>query len=134
MDLYQKRNQARYQKKGKIRLFIVTGAPTLFYQQVNQNSYIISSLASALHYMGDEYASKYIIKRMQKSLLEIHNKGWMHFCHDILMGHHREKNKKTKLSYWGMAYIHAIRCIAEWVYLSNCVFANIHVAPDLSLY
>ena len=27
-------------------------------------------------------------------LLEIHNKGWMHFCRDILMGHHREKNQR----------------------------------------
>ena len=40
-----------------------------------------------LHYMGDEFASKYIIKRMQKSLLEVHNKGRMHFCLDICLGH-----------------------------------------------
>ena len=44
--------------------------------------------------MGDSYASKYIIKRMQKSLLEINNKGRIHFCRDILMGHHTEKNEK----------------------------------------
>ena len=74
-----------------MRLYIVPGAPTLFYQQGNHNSCIISYLESALHYMGDEYASKYIIKRMHKYLLEIHNKGRMHFCRDILMGHHREK-------------------------------------------
>ena len=48
--------------------------------------------------MGDEYASKYIIKRKQKSLLEIHNKVRMHFCHDILMGHHIEKKLK-RLNY-----------------------------------
>ena len=51
-------------------------------------------MVSALLSMGDEYASKYIIKRMQKSLLEVHNKGRMHFCRDILIGHHREKNEK----------------------------------------
>ena len=38
-----------------MRLYIVSGAPTLFYQQGNQNSRILSYLASALHYMGDEY-------------------------------------------------------------------------------
>ena len=31
---------------------------------------------------------------MKTFLLEIHNKGRMHFCRDILMGHHRETNKK----------------------------------------
>ena len=65
--------------KEKMCLYIVPGAPTLFYQQGNQNSFIITSLASEFHHMGDEYASKYIIKRMQKSLLGIHNKGQMHF-------------------------------------------------------
>ena len=75
-------------------MYIVPSAPTLFYQQGNHNSYIITFLESSLHYMGDEYASKYIIKRMQRSLLEIHSKCQMHFCHDILMGHHREKNEK----------------------------------------
>ena len=43
--------------------------------------------------MGDENASEYIIKRKQESFLVIHNKGQMHFCRDILMGHHREKRK-----------------------------------------
>ena len=55
-------------------------------------------MVSALNYMGDKYASKYIIKRMQKYPLEIHNKGRMQFCGDILMGQHREKNEKI-LSY-----------------------------------
>ena len=40
---------------------------------------------------------------MQKFLLEIHNKGQMHFCRDIFMGHHREKNEKIP-NY----------CIEEW--------------------
>ena len=44
--------------------------------------------------MVDEYASKYIIKRKQKPLLEIRNKGRMQFFRDILMGNHREKNEK----------------------------------------
>ena len=48
--------------------------------------------------MGNEYASKYIIKHKQKDLLKIHNKGRMHFCCDIIMVHHREKNEK-RLNY-----------------------------------
>ena len=53
--------------------------------------------------MGDGYALEYIIRRNKKSLLEIQNKGRMHFCRDILMAHHKEKTKK-KLNY----------CIQEW--------------------
>ena len=78
-------------------LYIFPGAPSLFYQQVNHNSYILLSLASALHYMGDEYASEYIITHKKKHFLEIQNKGWMHFCCDILMGH--LKNYKKRLNY-----------------------------------
>ena len=62
-----------------MRLYIVPGAPTLFYQQGNKNSRILLSLASALYYMGDEYASEYIFRSKQKTLLSIHNKGRMHF-------------------------------------------------------
>ena len=80
-------------------MYIVTGLPTLLHQQDKQNSCIISSLVSALYYMGDEYASKYTIKRKQKSLLGIQNEGQMHLFRDILMGHHKEKRKNTKLSY-----------------------------------
>ena len=47
---------SKISEKKKIRLYIVPRAPTLFYQQGNQNSCIIKSLASALHYIGDEYA------------------------------------------------------------------------------
>ena len=79
-------------------LYIVPGPPTLFNQQGNHNSFILSPLASALHYMGDGYASEYIIRRKQKSLLEIQSKGQMHFCCDILRGHHKGKTKK-KLNY-----------------------------------
>ena len=35
---------------------------------------------------------------MQRSIFEIHNKGQMHLCRDILMGHQREKNEK-RLNY-----------------------------------
>ena len=56
-------------------LYIVPGAPTLLYQQVNHSSCILLSLASSLNYMGDKYAPKYIIKRMLKYILGIHNKG-----------------------------------------------------------
>ena len=55
-------------------------------------------MASAFHYIVDEYGSKYINNCKQKSLLEIHNKGRMHFCRDILMGHHMEKKRK-RLNY-----------------------------------
>ena len=83
-----------------MHLYIVPDAPTLFYKKVNHNSCILSSLASVLHYMGDKYAPKYIIRRRQKSLLKIHNKCQMKFCRDILMVHHREKKrKKTQLLY-----------------------------------
>ena len=82
-----------------MQLYIVPGAPTLLYQQGNHNSCILSSLASVLHYMGDEYTSEYIIRRKQKSLSEIHNKYQIHFCRDILMGHQKEKRKNTQLSY-----------------------------------
>ena len=75
-----------------MRLYIVPGTPTLFYQQGNHNSYILSSLASAVHYMGDEYALAYIIRRKQRPILGIQNKGQMHFCRDILIEHHKEKN------------------------------------------
>ena len=97
--MYIKKATSNISGKKTIRLYIVPGVPTLFYQQENQNSFIISSWTSALHYMGDKYASKYIIKQMQKPLLEIPNKGRMHFCRNILMGHHRETIKKTKSSY-----------------------------------
>ena len=72
-----------------MRLYIVPGAPTLLYQQGNHNSCILLSLASALHYMGDGYASEYIIRRKQKPLLEIQNKGKMYFYRDIIIGHHK---------------------------------------------
>ena len=48
--------------------------------------------------MGDEYTSEYIIRRKQKYLLVIQNKGRMHFCHDILMGHHTENEKRLNYS------------------------------------
>ena len=80
-----------------MRLYIVPGAPTLLYQQGNHNSCILSSLASELHYMGDEYASEYIIRHKKKILLEIQNKGRIHFCRDIIMGHHKEKYEKNSI-------------------------------------
>ena len=89
-----KKGPSKILEKKKIGLYIVPGAPTLFYQQGNQNSCILSSLVSALHYMGDGYASEYIIERNKRSPLEIHDKVQMHFCRDILMGHHKEKDEK----------------------------------------
>ena len=88
---------SKISEKKKIRLYIVPGATTLFYQQGNHNACIISSLAWALYYMGGEYASKYIIKCKQNYLLGIHNKGRMHFCRAVLMGYHRLKTKKCQI-------------------------------------
>ena len=53
----------------------VTDGPTIKYSQGIQNSYILSSLASALYYMGDVLASEYIITRKKLSLTSIHEKG-----------------------------------------------------------
>ena len=69
----------------------VPDGPTIKYSQGIQNSCIISSLASALYYMGDELASEYIIRRKQKPLSFIHIKGQKKFCRDNLMGQQREK-------------------------------------------
>ena len=80
-----------------MRLYIVPVASTLLYQQGNQNSCILSYLESALQYIGGKYVSEYIIRRKKKSLLDIHNKGRMHFCRDVLMGRHKEKRKKTQV-------------------------------------
>ena len=67
----------------------VPDGPTLKYSQGIQNSCIISSLTSVFHYMGDELASEYIIRRKKMSLSFIHNKGRMKFCRGILMGRYR---------------------------------------------
>ena len=77
-----------------MRLYIFPGAPNLLYQQGNQSSNILSSLESALYYMGDEYVSEYIIRRKQKSLAFIHSKGRIQFCSDTLMGKYREKKEQ----------------------------------------
>ena len=71
----------------------VPDGPTMKYSQVIQNSCIISSLASALYYMGDELASEYIIKSKQQSLAFVHSKGRMQLCRDTLMGQYRKNNK-----------------------------------------
>ena len=53
----------------------VPDGPTIKYSQDIQNSCIISSLAPALYFMGDELESEYIIRRKQKYLSFIHSKG-----------------------------------------------------------
>ena len=72
----------------------VPDGPTIKYSQGIQNSCIISSLASALYYTGDELASEYIIRRKQQSLDLIHSNSRMKFCRDALMGQYREKKNK----------------------------------------
>ena len=66
---------------------------TIKYSQGIQNSCIISSLASALYYMGDVHASEYIIRRKQLSPTFIHDKGRMQFLRNTLMGINREKTE-----------------------------------------
>ena len=53
----------------------VPDVPIIKYSQGMQHLCMISSLASALYYMGDVHASKYIIRRKQLSLEFIHDKG-----------------------------------------------------------
>ena len=67
---------------------------TIKYSQGIQNSYIISSLASALYYVGDELASEYIIRRKQLCLAFIHGKGRMQFCRDTFMEQYKKKEQK----------------------------------------
>ena len=67
--------------------------PIIKYSQGMQNSCMISSLASALYYMGDVHASKYNIRRKQPSLEFIHNKGQMQFLRNTLMGINTEKTE-----------------------------------------
>ena len=76
----------------------VPDGPTIKYSQGIKNSCIISSLASALYYMGDELASEYIIRRKQLSLAFIYGKGRIQFCPDNIMGQYREK-KEQKINY-----------------------------------
>jgi hypothetical protein len=75
-------------------------SPSVFYQQRQTSSCIMSSLASALYYMGHVYASEYIIRRKQLSLEAVKDKRWgrMRFCHDVMMGCYREKNE-MRLNY-----------------------------------
>ena len=73
----------------------VPDAPTIKYSQGIQNSCIISSLALALYYMGDELMSEYIIRRKQQSLSFNHSKGQMQLRHDTLMRQQREKRTKN---------------------------------------
>ena len=56
-EYISKKELSKISEKKTMQLYIVTGANTLFYQQGNHNSFILSSLVSALHYVGDEYAS-----------------------------------------------------------------------------
>ena len=67
---------------------------TIKYSQCIQNVCIISSLASALYYMGDVHASEYIIRRKKPSLTLIHDKGRVQFLRNTLMGINREKKNK----------------------------------------
>ena len=64
-----KKEPSKKSSKKPKGLYIVPGAPILFHQQGNHNSCILLSLVSALHHTGDGYASEYIIRCKQKSLV-----------------------------------------------------------------
>ena len=80
----------------------VPDVPTIKYSQGIQNSCNISSLASALYYMGDVHASEYIIRRKQLSLTFVNDKCRIQFLRNTLMGINREKRTKNTLSNSGM--------------------------------
>ncbi len=72
--------------------------PCVYFLQGNKNTCIISSLASAVRYMGDVYASDYIIQRREESLYKLEHKGRMQYCKDIIMGQFKQKGER-KLNY-----------------------------------
>jgi hypothetical protein len=72
--------------------------PFVYFLQGNKNTCIISSLASAVRYMGDIYASDYIIQRREESLYKLEHKGQRQFCKDIIMGQFKQKGER-KLNY-----------------------------------
>ena len=82
-------------EKKKMRLYVVPGAPNLFYQQGNQNLCILSSLSSELHYMGDAYESEYIIRRKKnvfwRFIIKVGCNSSVIFLWDIT----KEKTKKN---------------------------------------
>ena len=106
-----------------MRLYIVPGALTLLNQQGNPNSYILSSLISALHYMGGGYASENIIRHRKKSLLEIQNKGRNALLPWYSYGTSQRKKQKI-----------IIYCIEEWhTYTTYDIFWNQSTYPNLCL-
>ena len=107
----------------------VPDGPTIKYSQGIQNSCNISSLASALYYMGDELASEYIIRRKQLSLAFIHGKVRMQFFRDTLMGQYREKkNKKYIIKFRNGIHPqrHMIYCRIILIILLCAVSSNTH--------
>ena len=72
----------------------VPDVPIIKYSQGMQNSCMRSSLASALYYMGDVHAPKYIIRCKQLSLEFIHDKGLIKSLRNTLMGINREKKNQ----------------------------------------
>eukprot|EP00978_Attheya_sp_CCMP212_P028286 scaffold97309_cov42-Attheya_sp.AAC.1 len=70
--------------KAPRRSLIPEDSPHVFYQQRETSSCVISSLASAMYYMGDVYGSEYIIRRKYScvSVIKGNGTGRMNFCHD----------------------------------------------------
>ena len=97
-SISKKETSNKSAKKPK-HLYIVPGAPTLFYQQGNQNLCILSSFESAFRHMGDGYASGYIISRKKvylgKFRIKVECASAVIFLWDIT----KEKGKKTQLLY-----------------------------------
>ena len=97
LDISQKRNGVRYQKK---RQFAYTFLLVHLPYPINK--------AIRIHVLYNPWhqhciiwlmnmRQKYIIKRKQRPPLGIHNKGRIYFVCDILMGNQREKNEKDEI-------------------------------------
>ena len=134
MDIYQKRNRSRYQEKRQFACkFFLVHLPFSINKAIRIH---------VLYHSWYQHCIIWVINMRQNISSSVYKYIFWKYIIKVgctsavifLWGITEKKRKKTKLSYWGMAYIHAIWYIAEWVYLSNCVFINIHVAPDWPLY
>jgi hypothetical protein len=109
--------------KAPRRSLIPEDSPPVFYQQRETSSCVISSLASAMYYMGDIYGSEYIIRRKYSCVSVIKGKGTgrMNFCHELLIGHYREKKEK-RINY----------SVEEWKeYMTFDIFLNVSPYPTV---
>ena len=97
MNLSQRRNRARYQKRRKcVYTLLLVQLPYSIDKAITIRVFDHSWNQHCIIWVM-QYVSEYIIRRKQKYLLEIQNKCRRHFCRDIFMGHHKEKNEKQSI-------------------------------------